>query len=86
MGLKEKGIKADYLGSTQNNYRVTTDAKNGKIILLYMTPEKAVSLNKRFEILLLTYSQIHSFKLSFTNTIFYNLVSGTLSYLGVLVW
>jgi ATP-dependent DNA helicase RecQ len=48
MGLKEKGIKAEYLGSTQNNSQVTTDAQNGQKIILYMTPEKAVSLKQRF--------------------------------------
>jgi hypothetical protein len=47
MSLIEKGIKADYLGSSQTNPGVTKDAKNGKISLLYMTPEKALSLNQR---------------------------------------
>jgi superfamily II DNA helicase RecQ len=55
MGLKEKGIKVDYLASTQNNSRVTTDAQNGKILVLYMTPEKAVSLNKWYMLFYLKY-------------------------------
>jgi ATP-dependent DNA helicase RecQ len=61
MGLKEKGIKAEYLGSTQNNSQVTTDAKNGQIIILYMTPEKAVSLKQRFGYFLLRKFKIYIF-------------------------
>ncbi|KAF8750044.1 hypothetical protein HU200_012513 [Digitaria exilis] len=48
MGLKQKGIRSDYMGSTQSNTSVTRDAENGKFQVLYMTPEKAMSLPTRF--------------------------------------
>lgn len=47
MGLKQKGIRSDYMGSTQSNTSVTRDAENGKFQVLYMTPEKAMSLPTR---------------------------------------
>jgi ATP-dependent DNA helicase RecQ len=47
MSLKQKGIKAEYMGSTQTNYSVAEDAQSGKINLLYMTPEKAIRLPQR---------------------------------------
>jgi ATP-dependent DNA helicase RecQ len=50
MSLKEKGVKAEYLGSSQTNPGVTKDAKSGKISILYMTPEKADSLKQRLSL------------------------------------
>jgi ATP-dependent DNA helicase RecQ len=47
MSLKQKGIKAEYMGSTQTNYSVAEDAQSGKLNLLYMTPEKAIRLPQR---------------------------------------
>ncbi|KAL6646868.1 hypothetical protein ACP70R_015562 [Stipagrostis hirtigluma subsp. patula] len=48
MSLKEKGIKSDYLGSTQKNKSVAADAEKGKFDVLYMTPEKALALPHSF--------------------------------------
>uniref|UniRef100_A0A6V7QRN9 ATP-dependent DNA helicase n=1 Tax=Ananas comosus var. bracteatus TaxID=296719 RepID=A0A6V7QRN9_ANACO len=48
MSLKQRGIKADYLGSTQTNRSVSTDAEKGSLDILYMTPEKAYSLPPSF--------------------------------------
>jgi ATP-dependent DNA helicase RecQ len=63
MSLKEKGIKAEYLGSSQTNPCVTKDAKDGKLSLLYLTPEKALSLNQWyvifFSLLIVFYNITH---------------------------
>ncbi|KAL6634743.1 hypothetical protein ACP70R_027414 [Stipagrostis hirtigluma subsp. patula] len=48
MSLKEKGIKSDYLGSTQKNKAVVKDAEAGRFDVLYMTPEKALTLPSSF--------------------------------------
>lgn len=48
MSLKQRGIRAEYLGSTQTDKSVHTEAENGNFDLLYMTPEKACSLPTRF--------------------------------------
>lgn len=47
MSLKQRGISAEYLASTQTDKAACTDAENGKFHLLYMTPEKACSLPHR---------------------------------------
>jgi ATP-dependent DNA helicase RecQ len=47
MSLKQKGIKAEYMGSTQTNYAVVKDARSGKLNIVYMTPEKALKLPQR---------------------------------------
>lgn len=51
MSLNQKGIKADYLGSTQTKASVTKDAEKGIFKVLYMTPERAISLHKRLVII-----------------------------------
>lgn len=48
MSLKQRGIRAQYLGSTQTNKSSQSDAESGKFDILYMTPEKACSLPSRF--------------------------------------
>ncbi|THU53675.1 hypothetical protein C4D60_Mb10t16950 [Musa balbisiana] len=48
MSLKERGIKAEYLGSTQTDKTVHSHAESGTYDVLYMTPEKACSLTSRF--------------------------------------
>ncbi|EHA8590722.1 ATP-dependent DNA helicase [Cocos nucifera] len=48
MSLKQRGIKAEYLGSTQINHAVHHEAESGSFDVLYMTPEKACSLPSRF--------------------------------------
>ncbi|KAF3331881.1 mediator of RNA polymerase II transcription subunit 34-like isoform X1 [Carex littledalei] len=48
MSLQQRGIKAEYLGSTQTNQSVSFNAEKGFFDVLYMTPEKACSLSKRF--------------------------------------
>ncbi|CAL9099341.1 unnamed protein product [Musa textilis] len=48
MSLKQRGIKAEYLGSTQTDKTVHSHAESGTYDVLYMTPEKACSLTSRF--------------------------------------
>lgn len=48
MSLKQKGVKSEYLGSTQTNSSVSGEAEKGMFDVLYMTPEKAISLPLRF--------------------------------------
>lgn len=48
MSLKQRGIKAEYLGSTQTDQAVYSEAEGGTFDVLYMTPEKACSLPPRF--------------------------------------
>jgi ATP-dependent DNA helicase RecQ len=47
MSLKQKGVKSEYLGSTQINSSASSDAEKGMFDVLYMTPEKAISLPSR---------------------------------------
>jgi ATP-dependent DNA helicase RecQ len=51
MSLQQRGVKSDYLGSTQMNSSVSSEAEKGLYDVLYMTPEKAISLPSRCEIL-----------------------------------
>lgn len=51
MSLKQRGIRAEYLGSTQTDKSVHAEAESGNFDLLYMTPEKACSLPPRWEVL-----------------------------------
>ncbi|KAL5713684.1 DNA helicase [Ranunculus cassubicifolius] len=44
MSLKQRGIKSDFLGSTQYDYSVQLNAEKGVFDILYVTPEKACSL------------------------------------------
>ncbi|KAJ3682940.1 hypothetical protein LUZ60_013167 [Juncus effusus] len=48
MSLKQNGIRADYLGSTQTNHNVSSNAEKGEFDILYMTPEKACALPSKF--------------------------------------
>ncbi|CAN6206495.1 unnamed protein product [Urochloa humidicola] len=48
MSLKQKGVKSEYLGSTQTNSSASSEAEKGMFDVLYMTPEKAISLPSRF--------------------------------------
>ncbi|RLM87531.1 hypothetical protein C2845_PM04G34160 [Panicum miliaceum] len=48
MSLKQKGVKSEYLGSTQTNSSAFNEAEKGMLDVLYMTPEKAISLPSRF--------------------------------------
>ncbi|CAL9058451.1 unnamed protein product [Musa banksii] len=48
MSLKQRGIKAEYLGSTQTDKTVHFHAESGTYDVLFMTPEKACSLTSRF--------------------------------------
>jgi ATP-dependent DNA helicase RecQ len=47
MSLKQKGVKSEYLGSTQTNSSAFNEAEKGMFDVLYMTPEKAISLPSR---------------------------------------
>lgn len=44
MSLKQRGIKAEYLGSAQTDPTVQRKAETGHFHLLFMTPEKACSI------------------------------------------
>ncbi|KAF3331878.1 mediator of RNA polymerase II transcription subunit 34-like protein [Carex littledalei] len=48
MSLQQRGIKAEYLSSTQSNKSVSCNAEKGFYDILYMTPEKACSLSESF--------------------------------------
>ncbi|XP_068669155.1 uncharacterized protein [Aristolochia californica] len=48
MSLKQRGIKAEYLGTTQMDQTVLTSAECGHFNILYMTPEKASSVSPKF--------------------------------------
>ncbi|GJN10657.1 hypothetical protein PR202_ga28770 [Eleusine coracana subsp. coracana] len=54
MSLKQKGVRSEYLGSTQTNSTASKEAEKGMFDVLYMTPEKAISLPPRVE-----YKQLH---------------------------
>ncbi|CAM6122489.1 unnamed protein product [Calypogeia fissa] len=43
MGLNQRGIRAEYLGSAQTDHTVYARAQRGDFDVLYMTPEKACS-------------------------------------------
>ncbi|KAE8649368.1 uncharacterized protein LOC101222268 [Cucumis sativus] len=48
MALKQRGIKSEYLGSTQADSTVQANAESGQYSILFMTPEKACSLPMSF--------------------------------------
>lgn len=48
MSLKQRGIKAEFLGSTQTDQSVHTKAESGQFHILFMTPEKACMIPKRY--------------------------------------
>lgn len=48
MSLQHKGVRSDYLGSTQTNPAVVNNAQNGLYDVLYLTPEKAISLPNKY--------------------------------------
>ncbi|VAH42145.1 unnamed protein product [Triticum turgidum subsp. durum] len=48
MSLKQHGVRSEYLGSTQMNSSVSSEAEKGMYDVLYMTPEKAIALPSRF--------------------------------------
>ena len=49
MALKQRGIKSEYLGSTQADSTVQANAESGQYSILFMTPEKACSLPMRYK-------------------------------------
>ncbi|PKA61813.1 Mediator of RNA polymerase II transcription subunit 34 [Apostasia shenzhenica] len=48
MSLKQRGIKAEHLGSSQTDQSVYSKAESGVYDVLYMTPEKACMVPPRF--------------------------------------
>jgi ATP-dependent DNA helicase RecQ len=48
MTLKQRGVRAEYLGSAQTDTSVQTKAENGQFDILYMTPEKACAIPNRY--------------------------------------
>lgn len=48
MGLQQRGIRAEYMGSAQIDRTVNVRAENGEFDVLYMTPEKACSVSQSF--------------------------------------
>lgn len=47
MGLQQRGIRAEYMGSAQTDRTVNIRAENGEFDVLYMTPEKACNVSQR---------------------------------------
>ena len=47
MSLKQHGVRSEYLGSTQMNSSVSSEAEKGMYDVLYMTPVKAIALPSR---------------------------------------
>lgn len=48
MALKQRGIRAEYIGSAQRDTTVQTKAERGQFELLFMTPEKACTIPSRY--------------------------------------
>lgn len=47
MALKQRGIEAEYLGTTQTDKTVQSKAESGLYSLLFMTPERACTIPNR---------------------------------------
>jgi superfamily II DNA helicase RecQ len=47
MGLKQRGIHAEYLSSAQTDNSVFSKAKAAEYDILFMTPERSLSLPDR---------------------------------------
>lgn len=47
MGLQQRGIRAEFMGSAQTDRTVNNRAENGEFDVLYMTPEKACNVSER---------------------------------------
>lgn len=47
MGLQQRGIRAEYMGSAQTDRTVNNRAESGEFDVLYMTPEKACAVSAR---------------------------------------
>lgn len=48
MSLKQRGIKAEFLGSAQTDSTVQSKAETGHFDLLFITPEKAMLIPSRY--------------------------------------
>ncbi|PRQ34889.1 putative DNA helicase [Rosa chinensis] len=48
MALKQRGIRAEYMGSSQTDSTVQSRAESGQFDILYMTPEKACKIPDSF--------------------------------------
>ncbi|XP_014519149.1 uncharacterized protein LOC106776266 isoform X1 [Vigna radiata var. radiata] len=48
MALKQRGIRAEYLGSAQKDFTVHSKAERGQFDILFMTPEKACTVPTSF--------------------------------------
>ncbi|XP_054819633.1 uncharacterized protein LOC129318729 isoform X1 [Prosopis cineraria] len=48
MGLRQRGIRADYLGSAQTDPTVQSKAESGQFDILFLTPEKACLIPTSF--------------------------------------
>ncbi|TQD80819.1 hypothetical protein C1H46_033654 [Malus baccata] len=48
MSLKQRGIRAEFMGSSQTDSTVQSRAESGQFDILYMTPEKACSVPASF--------------------------------------
>jgi ATP-dependent DNA helicase RecQ len=48
MGLQQRGVKAEFMGSAQTDRTVNGRAENGEFDVLYMTPEKACNVSQSF--------------------------------------
>ncbi|XP_019439561.1 PREDICTED: uncharacterized protein LOC109345181 [Lupinus angustifolius] len=48
MALKQRGVRAEYIGSTQMDNTIQTRAEHGQFDILFMTPEKACTISSSF--------------------------------------
>lgn len=48
MSLKQRRIRAEYMGSSQTDITVQSRAESGQFDILYMTPEKACVIPVRY--------------------------------------
>ncbi|KAK7290316.1 hypothetical protein RIF29_04638 [Crotalaria pallida] len=48
MALKQRGIRAEYIGSAQKDNTIQTRAEHGQFDILFMTPEKACTIPSSF--------------------------------------
>ena len=53
MALKQRGIRAEYLGSALTDPTVQKKAESGQLDILFMTPEKACLIPTRYYLLVI---------------------------------
>lgn len=62
MSLKQRGIRAEFMGSSQTDSTVQSRAESGQFDILYMTPEKACSVPARYIATFIRHLSVSSFR------------------------